>query len=129
MSTVKAANLQNTGSGAPAFQNSSGTEIGQLCKAWLNFDGSGTVAIRDSFNVSSITDIATGRYSVHFTTAFANANYVAAGSGGNLTGTSGNMRSVNRDGEWTTGIAYIRNIENTSTAKDDSGISVMFIGA
>ena len=75
MSTVKAANLQNTGSGAPAFQNSSGTEIGQLVKAWVNFDGTGTVAIRDDFNVSSITDNGTGDYTVAFTNAMANANY------------------------------------------------------
>tara|TARA_B100001059_G_C17737647_1_gene529757 strand:- start:666 stop:1052 length:387 start_codon:yes stop_codon:yes gene_type:complete len=71
MSTIKAANLQNTGSGAPVFKNSSGTEIGQLAKAWVNFNGTGTVAIRTSFNVSSITDLATGRYQVNFTNAVA----------------------------------------------------------
>jgi len=75
MSTVKAANLQNTGSGAPAFQNSSGTEIGTLCRAWVNFNGTGTVAIRDDFNVSSITDNGTGDYTVTFTNAMPSANY------------------------------------------------------
>jgi len=43
--------------------------------AWVNFDGTGTVAIRDSFNVSSVTDNGTGDYTVTFTTAMANANY------------------------------------------------------
>jgi|TARA_B100000073_G_scaffold318938_1_gene297448 hypothetical protein len=80
MSTVKAANLQNTGSGAPAFKNSSGTEIGQLCKAWVNFNGTGTVAIRDNFNVSSITDNGTGDYTVTFANAMANVNYAVAGA-------------------------------------------------
>ena len=80
MSTVKAANLQNTGSGAPAFKNSSGTEIGQLAKAWVNFNGTGTVAIRDDFNVSSITDNGTGDYTINFSTAMPNANYCAAGN-------------------------------------------------
>jgi|5B_taG_2_1085324.scaffolds.fasta_scaffold218245_2 hypothetical protein len=75
MSTVKAANLQNTGSGAPTFKNSSGTEIGQLVKAWINFNGSGTVAIRDDFNVSSLTDNAFGVYTITFNTAFANNDY------------------------------------------------------
>lgn len=75
MSTVKAANLQNTGSGAPTFQNSSGTEIGQLTKVWVSFDGSGTISIGDSFNVSSITDNGSGDYTVNFSTALANANY------------------------------------------------------
>jgi|TARA_B100000035_G_scaffold89058_1_gene74976 hypothetical protein len=77
MSTVKAANLQNTGSGAPTFKNSSGTEIGQLCKAWVNFNGTGTVAIRDSFNVGSITDHAVGEYQINFTSNMANSNYCA----------------------------------------------------
>ena len=83
MSTIKAANVQNTGSGAPTFKNSSGTEIGQLAKAWVNFNGTGTVAIRDSFNVSSITDDGSvGSYSINFTNAFADTNYVAIGFSG-----------------------------------------------
>lgn len=43
----------------------------------MNFNGTGTVAIRDDFNVSSITDHNTGDYSVNFTTAFADSNYAA----------------------------------------------------
>jgi hypothetical protein len=46
-----------------------------IAKAWCNFNGTGTVAIRDSFNVSSITDNGTGDYTVNFTTAMPNANY------------------------------------------------------
>ena len=77
MSTIKVANLQNTGSGAPTVKNSSGTEIGQFARAWVNFDGGrgGSPSIRDSFNVSSITDNATGAYTVNFTNAMANTNY------------------------------------------------------
>jgi len=48
---------------------------GQLCRAWVNFDGTGTVHIRSSYNVSSITDNGTGDYTVNFTTALADANY------------------------------------------------------
>jgi hypothetical protein len=44
-------------------------------KAWVNFNGTGTVAIRASYNVSSITDNGTGDYTVNFTTAMPNANY------------------------------------------------------
>jgi len=83
MSTVKAASLQNTGSGAPAFKNSSGTEIGQLVKAWVNWNGQGTVSIRDDFNVSSIGDLGTGIFSVNFATSLANANYALVGNTGN----------------------------------------------
>jgi hypothetical protein len=46
-----------------------------LCKAWVNFNGTGTVAIRAAFNVSSIQDNGTGDYTVNFTTALADANY------------------------------------------------------
>ena len=48
-------------------------------KAWVNFNGTGTVAIGASFNVSSITDNGTGDYTVNFATALADANYVVVG--------------------------------------------------
>ena len=46
-------------------------------KAWVNFDGTGTVAIRASYNVSSITDNGTGDYTINFTNALPDANYSA----------------------------------------------------
>ena len=46
-----------------------------LCKAWVNFNGTGTVAIRASYNVSSITDNGVGDYTVNFTTAMVDTNY------------------------------------------------------
>jgi len=45
------------------------------CRAWVNFDGTGTVSIRGSGNVSSITDNGTGNYTVNFTTAMPDGNY------------------------------------------------------
>ena len=45
------------------------------CRAWVNFNGTGTVAIRASGNVSSITDNGTGDYTVNFTTSMPDANY------------------------------------------------------
>ena len=50
------------------------TTVG-VCRAWVNFNGTGTVAIRASFNVTSITDNGTGDYTVNFTTAMTDANY------------------------------------------------------
>ncbi len=52
-----------------------GINQARISKAWVNFNGTGTVAIRDSYNVSSITDNGTGDYSVVFSTAMSNANY------------------------------------------------------
>jgi len=57
-----------------AIQNTSGVEV-YTAKAWVNFNGTGTVAIRASGNVSSITDNGTGYYTVNFTTAMPDANY------------------------------------------------------
>ncbi len=54
--------------------NSDGTE-NYKCRAWVNFNGTGTVAIRASGNVSSITDNGTGDYTVNFATAMPDANY------------------------------------------------------
>lgn len=47
------------------------------CRAWVNFNGTGTVSIRASGNVSSISDYGTGNYGVNFSTAMPNANYSA----------------------------------------------------
>jgi hypothetical protein len=55
-----------------------------LAKSWVNWDGTGTVAIRDSINVSSIDDNGTGQYDVNFSNLFSIAGYcpTTAGSGG-----------------------------------------------
>ena len=72
MSTLKVNTIQNTS----AAHSSTPEEIAQgRAKAWVNFNGTGTVAIRDSFNISSITDVGTGKYGVNINTAMANANY------------------------------------------------------
>jgi hypothetical protein len=67
------------------FRGSDGfdTAGGNAVRAWVNFNGTGTVAIRASFNVSSITDNGTGDYTVNFTTALPDANYAAATAGSN----------------------------------------------
>ena len=56
------------------------TVVNGSAKAWVNFNGTGTIAARDSFNLSSLTDNATGYYSVNFTSAFATADYAVSGS-------------------------------------------------
>lgn len=63
---------------------SSATAYG--CRAWVNFNGTGTVAIRASGNVSSITDNGTGNYTINFTSAMPDANYAVCGTAGQATG-------------------------------------------
>jgi hypothetical protein len=66
------------GSGNLSFNSGYGSSaVAYGCRAWVNFNGTGTVAIRASGNVSSITDNGTGDYTINFTNAFADANYNA----------------------------------------------------
>jgi RecA/RadA recombinase len=51
-------------------------------KAWVNFNGTGTIAERDSFNVSSLDDESTGKYGVNFSSAMSNVNYAITGLSG-----------------------------------------------
>jgi hypothetical protein len=60
------------------FATVSGTAPLYGCRAWVNFDGTGTPEIRASGNVTDITDIATGNFRVNFTTAMPDSNYAVA---------------------------------------------------
>ena len=87
MSTLKISTLSNlAGSQSTAVENA----IQGSAKAWVNFNGTGTVAIRASYNVSSITDNGTGDYTVNFTNALTDANYsVVVSVGTIIAGTGG----------------------------------------
>jgi len=69
---LKADTIQSTGGGAATLTKQSAT------KAWLNLNGTGTIAARDSFNISSITDTNTGKYAPVMTSAMSNTNYSLA---------------------------------------------------
>ena len=72
MSEIRANTISDAAGTGPV------TLTGQYAaKVWVNFNGSGTVAIRGSGNVSSITDNGTGDYTVNFTSALADANFSA----------------------------------------------------
>jgi hypothetical protein len=59
--------------------------INYSCRAWVNFNGTGTVAIRASGNVTDITDHSAGNYTVNFTTAMPDANYCVTGTASRAT--------------------------------------------
>lgn len=69
--------------GSSVLATPSGSAPSYTARAWVNFNGTGAVAIRASGNVTSITDNGTGDYTVNFTSALADANYcVVTGSSG-----------------------------------------------
>lgn len=81
--TIVIDTIKTSNTSPPVFQNTSGTEVGQLCRAWVNFNGVTTATIRSSFNVSSVTRNAAGDYTVNFTNAMTDANYSFVASGAN----------------------------------------------
>jgi hypothetical protein len=76
MSSLQVDNIQSYNANPPVIKSSSGAEVGTFCRAWVNFNGTGAVAIRQSFNVSSITDNGTGNYAVQ-----CQASFVTTGTG------------------------------------------------
>jgi hypothetical protein len=67
------------------------------CRAWVNFNGTGTVAIRGSGNVTSITDNGTGDYTMNFTAALVDVNYSVVGTAKIVGGTGGQNIRIHND--------------------------------
>lgn len=76
--TIVIDTVQSSTANPPVFQNTSGTQIGQLCRAWINYRGT-TSTIMGSLNVSSVTVNSSGNFTINFTNAFADTNYAIAG--------------------------------------------------
>ena len=124
MSTLKVNTIQNTS----AAHGSTPEQIAQgRAKAWVNFNGSGTVAIRDHFNVSSITDSGTGVYTANFSTAMANANYASVVStGNNDKGRYGIM--IDSDDKTTSGCKIFGFQTSTGSSLDSEEVSLAIFG-
>lgn len=101
--------LMNSGYGSVA--------VAYGCRAWVNFNGTGTVAIRSSGNVSSITDNGTGDYTVNFTTAMPDANYSVGSACGD--GASGSMRITGVSDANPTASSYRMATFNLSSSRAD----------
>ena len=99
-----------------------GTAPLYMCRAWVNFNGTGTVAIRDSGNVSSITDNGTGDYTVNFTTAMQDANYAAI-----ITGATGDTASVAIGGRYTTSTAAACRVSNAVSGTGPVDVSFLSV--
>jgi hypothetical protein len=105
MSQVNADTLRHSGGtlgtdvrikNTSVYESDGGTSVTQntvqsLVKAWINLNGTGTIATRDSFNSASITDNGTGEYIDTFTNPMANTTYSASGESGTLGANNENM--------------------------------------
>ena len=123
MSTLKVGTVADTsgGSGSTPAQ----IEAGRT-KAWVAFNGTGTVAILDSYRVSSITDTQTGRYTINWQDSQANTNYSLAGIGqrsspGNTARTHGiALRDANDNRATTTTKLQLGLVGNNASGSADS---------
>lgn len=96
MSTLNVANVTDGTTSVPT-----GYVVNGSAKAWCNVNGTGTIAIRDSQNVSSVNDNGTGDISYNFSNSMVNANYVVSVSGGE-TNVAGMARYSEATGSWRT---------------------------
>jgi len=103
------------------FQFNSGygsAAVAYGCRAWVNFNGTGTVAIRASGNVSSIGDNGTGDYTVNMTTAMPDANYAATCGGTRNDGAQSSILGIITTSNVTTTTFRIQNKDDDGTVRD-----------
>ena len=120
MSTIKTETLSTPSNATVPVD----TVVNGTAKAWVNFNGTGTVAIRRAFNVSSITDLGgSGSYRINFTTAMLDTNYaVCFGQGWNGTREQGYQNMTTTTMEVVTG--YTSNTSGGGTGTDNDTNSV-----
>ena len=94
------------------------------CRAWVNFNGTGTVAIRASGNVTSITDNGTGDYTVNFTTSMPDANYAFFGTAGRSASNADSLVNENVSTVPTTSAVRFGTTTGAGTLTDMSYVNV-----
>ncbi len=105
------------------------TNSNQICKAWVNFNGTGTVAIRDSYNVSSVTDNGVGIYTINMTAALANADYSVVGVCGGVA--TNNVFSLGGAGflpTLTTTTFTARTMNDAGSVQDKTHVCIQVFG-
>lgn len=102
------------------------TNQARIAKAWVNFNGTGTVAIRSSYNVSSITDNNTGDYDMNFSTAMADSNYCPASGG---PGQAGSHTTCMLITDYTTSNIRLITVQlDNNSVRDDTHVSATIFG-
>ena len=124
--TSTAGSILVTGEG-----NSTTTNLQQgLAKAWINFNGVGTVAIRDSYNISSLADDGTGLYTLSWSSNFANDDYSNAGMSGQQSAAMINVScSIDTTAPTTSASQYNTMYENSGSGNFDcTQVTIQVLG-
>ena len=132
MSTLKVDTVQSSSSNPTIFKSSGGVVVGTLCRASVSFKGTDTVTIRDSFNVSSITDNGTGLYTINFTNPMGDTDYVVVGSCNSGLTTGGTVNTAVQETEdgrdRTTSSFKVRTLFSNGTNSDRDLICIVVFG-
>ena len=122
MSTLSVSNITD---GVDTVET--GYVVNGSAKAWVNFNGIGTIAARDSFNTSSLTDNGTGHYTANFTNAMGSGNYATTFAGGQKASNWGLYLGDTTYGSTTTRHTFYTTAPN-DVAGDTSYVSLIFVG-
>ena len=90
------------------------TSSNQICKAWVNFNMY-TATIRDSYNVSSITDGSVGNFYINMTTSLSDTDYCVVASSQNHSTNSNTANNIHQVGPPTTSVFSLQHVENGSS--------------
>ena len=88
-------------------------------KAWVNFNGTGTIAARDSFNVASLTDSSTGNYSVNFSNNFSDGNYASVATQGNADASNPGSLGTHTVGHTASNLSSIETCNSNTGSNND----------
>ena len=124
MSTIKANTLLHS-DGSTTTQPSIPALDKRMAKAWVNFNGTGTVAIRDDYGVSSITDNGTGLYKVNFSTLMTNGNYVSIAKATNDDGAGSTQTGTHTFSETNAKFEIVVNNGSDAQARDRPVVSAI----
>ena len=116
MSTLKADTIVASDGSSPVTLTKQ-----SAAKAWLNLNGTGTIAARDSFNISSTSDISTGIYTATVTNSFSDANFAYSISSGWTSGGQGVHQEVHED-RITSSVLGIGTMNTSNAAADSANI-------
>jgi hypothetical protein len=124
--TIKATNVSDGTLSIPTTYVTNGS-----AKVWVNFNGTGTIAVRESLNVSSLTDNGTGSYAVNFTAAMSSGTYMYSNSVGDASlhlGPSNFTSFAKTTTSFATGSRYVSDLSGSATANDADDVCVSIQG-
>ena len=124
MSTLKVTTIQTSAGGAVALTKQ------HAAKSWASFQQSGTHTMRDSFNMSSISDVGTGSSRFVFSSSMSDSNYATTGCSGEQSGGGNRIVGIkgNSAAPTTTGFDIANFALSTQAASDDTRISISVLG-